>query len=105
MKDFYPRPPRGERREVFILPKMRVSYFYPRPPRGERRRYRRRPTPAVNFYPRPPRGERLLAGFVDLSGYVISIHALREESDPERAPPEAGRGAISIHALREESDM
>ena len=34
----------------------------------------------------------------------ISIHALREEGDPERAPQEAGRGAISIHALREEGD-
>ena len=35
----------------------------------------------------------------------ISIHALREEGDPERAPQEAGRGAISIHALREEGDI
>ena len=34
---------------------------------------------------------------------VISIHALRKESDTARAP-ELAAGAISIHALRKESD-
>ena len=33
----------------------------------------------------------------------ISIHALREESDPLLSAP-GSVGAISIHALREESD-
>ncbi len=34
----------------------------------------------------------------------ISIHALREESDPVRFAA-VSRSKISIHALREESDM
>ena len=34
----------------------------------------------------------------------ISIHALREEGDPQLRRPEAHR-AISIHALREEGDI
>jgi len=34
----------------------------------------------------------------------ISIHALREESDPETEIPGVGF-VISIHALREESDQ
>ena len=37
-------------------------------------------------------------------GAVISIHALREESDSD-AQHRAHRIAISIHALREESDF
>ena len=35
--------------------------------------------------------------------FDISIHALREESDIREVSPPAG-GDISIHALREESD-
>ena len=78
--DFYPRPPRGGRRELrFALPS--YWYFYPRPPRGGRRSQVRRhshcikflSTPSArrattfpqafntadtNFYPRPPRGGR-----------------------------------------------
>ena len=34
----------------------------------------------------------------------ISIHALREEGDPDGPPHPAGR-VISIHALREEGDL
>ena len=37
------------------------------------------------------------------NGIVISIHALREESD-FTGPPVPHRCRISIHALREESD-
>ena len=55
---FYPRPPRGGRRQCtgYCL---RQQHFYPRPPRGGR--------PAlgciggnvdIDFYPRPPRGGR-----------------------------------------------
>ena len=36
--------------------------------------------------------------------FQISIHALREESDPAGMGNQALKGAISIHALREESD-
>ena len=77
---FYPRPPRGGRRdagasgaelgEFLSTPSARRATwvqhflhggernFYPRPPRGGRRRgYRDRPD-SVDFYPRPPRGGR-----------------------------------------------
>ena len=80
------------------------GYFYPRPPRGGRRQTAglldrgflflstpsaRRATPTahtrwflcINFYPRPPRGGR-----------------------QRKCPPSAGIAVISIHALREEGD-
>ena len=38
------------------------------------------------------------------SGHVISIHALREESDRQISPAAMQAIGISIHALREESD-
>ena len=80
----------------------------------------------TDFYPRPPRGGRLRLRAKKLVLRVISIHALREEGDPPRAPrsglrqiflstPSARRATyetglqqgdrqISIHALREEGD-
>ena len=80
-----------------------------------------------DFYPRPPRGGRLRFGLCAALPVHISIHALREEGDPqlERGklpvtnyfyprPPRGGRRSacrrklrccpISIHALREEGD-
>ena len=36
--------------------------------------------------------------------YTISIHALREESDRQAVKDFAAKASISIHALREESD-
>ena len=101
-KNFYPRPPRGGRRER-STPASRHRNFYPRPPRGGRpvillkRHFR------SNFYPRPPRGGRLMhresstytesflstpsarratiPRFSSLTDRWISIHALREEGD------------------------
>ena len=79
-------------------------YFNPRSPRGERQQLSnrftiteqfqstlsaRRATPinnpktdnSKNFNPRSPRGERLNEIFDGDTTYIISIHALREESD------------------------
>ena len=58
----------------------------------------------VHFYPRPPRGGRLCKLLNPADGYVISIHALREEGD---FSPLGGveKWLISIHALREEGDV
>ena len=78
---FYPRPPRGGRLidfYYFYVP----NHFYPRPPRGGRLFL-----PVLllidfsDFYPRPPRGGRQIDCFSFSCGYVISIHALREEGD------------------------
>ncbi len=60
---------------------------------------------ALYFYPRPPRGERLFHVFILLPSVLISIHALREESDGCTLMCEPGKNTISIHALREESDF
>ena len=79
-----------------------------------------------DFYPRPPRGGRPSLTNGERDALEISIHALREEGDPdpeERGksdgyfyprPPRGGRRSvtlgltyiyiISIHALREEGD-
>ena len=78
------------------------------------------------FYPRPPRGGRHAGSGNGKTGRHISIHALREEGDPDSRcqsqpsadfyprPPRGGRLSlwlsmsilpkISIHALREEGD-
>ena len=78
--DFYPRPPRGGRRDdsqgnkyaltisihalreegdlITMLLKISSSNFYPRPPRGGRPSHPRWSSQHQNFYPRPPRGGR-----------------------------------------------
>ena len=99
--------------------------FYPRPPRGGRRDGLHHHLHRANFYPRPPRGGR--PKLVEPLDYPekflstpsarratprrrrrwhseqISIHALREEGDVDRADVPEGV-VISIHALREEGD-
>ena len=77
--------------------------FYPRPPRGGRRDHRRRPCPAKHISIHALREEGDPQGIRIHRGPRISIHALREEGDdfPGRA---LRRLDISIHALREEGD-
>ena len=80
--DFYPRPPRGGRRDIQACKNSRHDNFYPRPPRGGRRK----PKPQqhmeqIYFYPRPPRGGRPYNGSMFTKSFEISIHALREEGD------------------------
>ena len=56
--------------------------FNPRPPRGERRlTVSTMALRMQNFNPRPPRGERPPASVHTAQQAIISIHALREESD------------------------
>ena len=80
MAYFYPRPPRGGRREeelaahhqkLFLstpsarraterlrVPRLSSPNFYPRPPRGGRLALARLFVHGMDFYPRPPRGGR-----------------------------------------------
>ena len=59
-----------------------AQHFYPRPPRGGRLTELEKAPGAFDFYPRPPRGGRLDVFLCrDVPG-KISIHALREEGDP-----------------------
>ena len=57
--------------------------FYPRPPRGGRRAQGSGRAAERNFYPRPPRGGRPSSGALPGPALKISIHALREEGDPD----------------------
>ena len=77
--------------------------FYPRPPRGGRRHsggsYRQR----TDFYPRPPRGGRPNGLVAFANGYIfLSTPSARRATlvQPSAQP----RVHISIHALREEGD-
>ena len=124
--DFYPRPPRGGRPSTPGFATLSYN-FYPRPPRGGRQDSETNGFRIIKFLStpsarrattRPPRPRRW---------HSISIHALREEGDPD-APrltemrklflstpsarrathPPVGGGdveGISIHALREEGDV
>ena len=124
---FYPRPPRGGRRQNGRR-EHSDAYFYPRPPRGGRPGFSPRPQQSCyDFYPRPPRGGRPGKRIGPPRASPISIHALREEGDLPSMPlqstsrkflstPSARRATdrlggcpppalISIHALREEGDQ
>ena len=81
-RDFNPRPPRGERPGCVQCAAGGAPYFNPRPPRGGR----------LDIF--------LVVGLAK----VISIHALREEGDPDPSSGGHMTEKISIHALREEGD-
>ena len=148
--DFYPRPPRGgrpspnrgpsEANDQFLsTPSARRAtwcvspgntssrYFYPRPPRGGRQPPQRPSATRSKFLSTPSARRATPAGERPLAGYLISIHALREEGDSRvrqlryadllfLSTPSARRATglgqdinfaeqISIHALREEGDL
>ena len=83
--NFNPRPPRGGRHKI-ILDTLTIAKFQSTPSA-------RRATcdsgllcfAILDFNPRPPRGERLIGVVRCSPAYMISIHALREESDPAAA--------------------
>ena len=124
--DFYPRPPRGGRRND--IPKQpgfppflstpsawwateqlhaavyTVLDFYPRPPRGGR------PVPwllsigrCMNFYPRPPRGGRPKSGNLWQKVFEFLSTPSARRATPV-LPVWMTVLSISIHALREEGD-
>ena len=102
--DFYPRPPRGGRPLSSSVSLCRASNFYPRPPRGGRPYcaewygWRR-----VNFYPRPPRGGRPTSTDIHPAFRVfLSTPSARRATGPESV--DGQNCGISIHALREEGD-
>ena len=147
--DFYPRPPRGGRL-IISAKEGAVKAFLSTPSAGRATELcatsspswriflstpsaRRATVASVScakelfyFYPRPPRGGRPPRAAVCGRCQSISIHALREEGDPDRprpaglysaflSTPSARRATvsspfapsfvrISIHALREEGD-
>ena len=103
MADFYPRPPRGGRRGGQV-PRSQQKDFYPRPPRGGRRRLLGQRFRLKLFLSTPSARRATLAGPQAGQGRRISIHALREEGDPEQRNLCTGQH-ISIHALREEGDL
>ena len=147
--NFYPRPPRGGRPDPSYISLLYFSflstpsarratphrrhhrsgtgYFYPRPPRGGRRSVGSAGERCTKFLSTPSarRATHKAPPFID--GWIISIHALREEGDKSESfsrfsianfyprPPRGGRHRhkgtrsdsylISIHALREEGDI
>ena len=124
--DFYPRPPRGGRREavlydlyseVFLSTPSarratrarwscgRRSVFLSTPSaRRATRPFAASPPPVRNFYPRPPRGGRrscAACGRIS-SAFLSTPSARRATGGAVRA---VGHLPISIHALREEGDL
>ena len=100
---FYPRPPRGGRRQQKNKDSF-ISVFLSTP--SARRATRRKIRHGLrhgNFYPRPPRGGRLwLYGrSEDMTIFLSTPSARRATSRPARG---TFRQTISIHALREEGD-
>ena len=79
--DFYPRPPRGGRRNM-----MNVNQFY------------------SEFLSTPSARRATSPRLKQRQQTDISIHALREEGDDYFHNADSGIHLISIHALREEGD-
>ena len=80
---FYPRPPRGGRR-AGIAPCGHCSeYFYPRPPRGGRLDVLVVLKVIAKFLSTPSARRATSSRDFLYSSMSISIHALREEGDPE----------------------
>ena len=124
---FYPRPPRGGRRERIIFAPAIDRFLSTPSARRATPKNKKSPDAPNDFYPRPPRGGRRGRMQRRVRRAGISIHALREEGDRgtgqlqanERggflSTPSARRATadnrklakgkiISIHALREEGD-
>ena len=81
------------------------TYFYPRPPRGGRRE-RIIFAPAIDRFLSTPSARRATPKKKNPPMLqTISIHALREEGDPKPDHEWPGIHVISIHALREEGDQ
>ena len=79
------------------------GHFYPRPPRGGRREWLLFRSRSALFLSTPSARRATRCGLQQLRWPTISIHALREEGDVQ-ADSLRHPGAISIHALREEGD-
>ena len=79
------------------------SNFYPRPPRGGRPSTPGFATLSYNFYPRPPRGGRQDS---ETNGFrIIKFLSTPSARRATTRPPRPRRWhSISIHALREEGD-
>ena len=89
---------------IFLVFLGGVIYFNPRSPRGERLLlYAYMQNLILDFNPRSPRGERPVQSVWGLYPTLISIHALREESDLVHNDTTISC-LISIHALLAESD-
>ena len=80
-----------------------VGHFYPRPPRGGRRNGFAASVWCTVFLSTPSARRATLADAVYVPVVNISIHALREEGDRCRWRLRCA-ASISIHALREEGD-
>ena len=79
------------------------EYFYPRPPRGGRREFIGWKEIEEYYYPRPPRGGRpSISRMIRIASLFLSTPSARRAT-PARALG-VGLGHISIHALREEGD-
>ena len=94
------------RRATAQTPKQgRVKHdFYPRPPRGERRAAGGCLISLREFLSTPSARRATILCEISARLRSISIHALREESDLTALVQGLAKGQISIHALREESD-
>ena len=85
-RNFYPRPPRGGRQVTKTADGSRRN-FYPRPPRGGRLRKEPCQMASTKFLSTPSARRATRRIQLAPEDLQISIHALREEGDLERAPP------------------
>ena len=80
-RNFYPRPPRGGRRQLKAAGGYRMKFLSTPSARRATGRGSCRCQRPMYFYPRPPRGGRPALPPGLSSPRYISIHALREEGD------------------------
>ena len=103
-KDFYPRPPCGERRRWQIEQDRRKKFLSTLSLRRATYESEHQAFEDYNFYPRSPCGERRQTGIL-LEGrcLFLSTLSLRRATNPQFAADQIQ--IISIHALLAESDV
>ena len=104
-KDFNPRPPRGERPLPSSLPCQILQYFNPRPPRGERRIWTVLSEMRVLFQSTPSARRATFCASASVLGMFVFQSTPSARRATETVKDAVKDGMISIHALREESDL
>ena len=101
--DFYPRPPRGGRRDSETNGSKTIKFLSTPSARRATLHALRLLALPKNFYPRPPRGGRPSPADAKGAGKIFLSTPSARRATPQVTAP-AGGWAISIHALREEGD-
>ena len=103
-QNFYPRPPRGGRRQLAALILPQQTDFYPRPPRGGRHADRDIAKEMLKFLSTPSARRATPVSHKRVEGCQVFLSTPSARRATVLFFSAGNPGIISIHALREEGD-